>query len=218
MDQLYEMLFLGGLALAAIGWIWLLVLAYRTSMGWGVAVTLIPPAALLFIPQHWSRSKAPLGMILAGLLISGSPAIYTRVAPVDLGPHVATVEGETHITLTGWDQTNYAALRQWPNVAVLQMANRDVTDATLQLLEGATGLKELDISGSQVTDAGLATLAKLPALESLRLKNCAITDAGFTTHLAPHPKLLRLDLSGTQVTPAAIREWRKANPERRAMQ
>lgn len=218
MDELYEVLFLGGLALAAIGWIWLLVSAYRTSVGWGLAVTLIPPAALLFIPRYWGKSKAAVGVILAGLLISATPAIYTRVAPVDLGAHVAQVEGETHITLTGWDQQDYSAIRQWPAVAVLQMANADVTDETLKLLANAKQLRELDISDSRVTDDGLAIVAELPALEVLRLKNCGITDAGFKSHLLTHPKLMRLELTGTQVTPAVIREWRQPNPERRAMQ
>lgn len=218
MDELYEILFLGGLAFAAIGWVWLLVVAFRTSLAWGFIVLLIPPAAVWFIPKHWPRAKAPLGVVLAGLLISAAPAIYTHVASVDLGPHVSQVEGETHITLTGWDQHNYSALRQWPDVVVLQMANADVTDETLHLLAGAAKLKELDVSDSQVTDAGLAVVSELPALEILRVKNCRVTDAGFRDYLLPHPKLLRLELTGTQVTPEMVREWRKANPQRRAMQ
>ena len=216
--QLYEILFLGGLALAAIGWLWLVVVGFRTSKTWGWTLLLIPPTALIFIPRHWSRTKAPLGIMLAGLLISSAPAIYTRVAPIDLGLRVATVDNETHITLTGWDRQDYAALRQWPDVAVLQMANADVTDKTLQLLADCPRLRELDVSDSQVTDAGLATLATLAELHTLRLKNCRITDAGFREYLLNHPPLLRLELSGTEVTPEAIREWRKANPERRAMQ
>ena len=218
MDQLYEVLFLGGLALAAVGWVWMLVIAFRTQWWWGLAILLVPPAVLIFIPRHWPRTKPPLGVILAGLVVSAAPAIYTHVAPVDLGPHVTTVDGETHITLTGWDQQNYSALRQWPDVVVLQMANPDVTDETLRLLEGAPRLRELDISDSQVTDDGLSIVERLPDLEVLRLKNCRITDAGFTAHLAPHPKLMRLELTGASVTPDAIREWRKVNPQRRAMQ
>jgi Leucine-rich repeat (LRR) protein len=217
MDQLYEILFLGGLAVAAVGWIWLVIVAFRTSKTWGFLHLVAPPAALIFIPKHWSRTRAPLGVILAGLVLSSAPAVYTRVAPVDLGPLVKTVDGETHITLTGWDRQDYSALRQWPDVDLLQMANADVTDATLRLLESCPKLRELDVSDSQVTDAGLAVVAKLPLLENLRLKNCRITDVGFRNHLLPHPKLRQLELSGTQVTPEVIREWRKANPERRAM-
>lgn len=217
-DQLYEILFLGGLVLAALGWLWLVTIGFRTSKPWGWLLLLVPPTALLFIPKHWCRSRAAIGVILAGLLISSAPAIYTRVAPVDLGPLVKTVDGDMHITLTGWDRNDYSVLRQWPNVVVLQMANADVTDDTLRLLEACPQLKELDVSDSQVTDAGLAVAARLPQLVALRLKNCRVTDAGFREHLLPHQKLLRLDLTGTQVTRTAIREWRKINPERRAMQ
>lgn len=218
MDRLYEYLFLGGLALAAIGWLWLVVVAFRTRRWWGWLILIVPPAAVLFITRNWRTARAPLGVILAGLLISSSPAIYTRVAPIDLGPRLTIVDGETHITLTGWDQQDYSVLRQWPDVVVLQMANPDVTDQTLALLKSCPRLRELDVSGSQATDVGLEVLASLPQLEVLRLKNCRITDAGFREHLLPHPGLLRLELSGTLVTPEAVREWRQANPQRRAMQ
>jgi hypothetical protein len=218
MDRLYEILFLGGLVVAALGWLWLLGAAFRTHRRWGLLVLLVPPAALLFAAKHWPRAKAPLGVVAAGLLISAAPAIYTRVAPIDLGPRREIVDGEVHITLTGWDRQDYAVLRQMPDVVVLQMANPDVTDETLRMLANCPRLKELDVSDSQVTDAGLVTLAQLPELAVLRLQNCRVTDAGFREHLAPLPKLLRVDLTGTQVTPEAVREWRKANPERRALQ
>jgi hypothetical protein len=218
MDTLFEALFFGGLLLAAVGWVWMLVLAFRTRWTWGVLVLLVPPAALVFGARHWRRSRVPLGLFLAGLLIAASPAVYTRLAPIDLGPRVTVVDGERHITLTGWDRRDYAALRQWPDVVVLQMANADVTDDTLKLLNGFNRLRELDISDSQVTDAGLAVVATLPELTTLRLKNCRISDAGFREHLLPHPKLVRLELTGTQVAPEVVQEWRKANPRRRAMQ
>jgi hypothetical protein len=218
MDRLYEGLFLGGLALAAVGWVWLIIAAFRVRPAWGLAVLLIPPAAIGFMIQHWGRAKAPTGVLLAGLLIAGAPAIYTRVAPVDLGPRRTIVEGEVHITLTGWDQSDYSVLRQFRDVSVLQMANADVTDDTLALLAGCERLKELDVSDTQVSDAGLTAIAQLPAIEVLRLRNCKVTDDGFREHLLPHAKLNRLDLTGTAVTAGVIREWRKANPERRAMQ
>ncbi|MEZ6065281.1 MAG: hypothetical protein R3B90_06145 [Planctomycetaceae bacterium] len=217
MDQLYEYLFLGGIALAVVGWLWLLVAAFRVSWKWGLGILLVPPVAVFFIIRHWRLAKPPIGIVLAGLVLAAAPAIYTRVAPIDLGPRQTVVDGETHITLTGWDQRNYQVLRQWPGVAVLQMANPDVTNDTLRLLEESSRLRELDISDSQVTDDGLAIVGKLPVLETLRLKNTAITDAGFRTHLLEHPTLLRLDVTGTKVSSELIREWRKANPQRRAM-
>jgi len=217
-DTVYEALFLGGLLLAAIGWAWLVAVAFRTSRKWGLLVALVPPSVVFFAARCWRQARAPLGVVVAGLVTAASPAIYTRVAPVDLGPRATLVDGERHLTLTGWDRTDYSVLRQYPEAVVLQMANADVTDDTLRLLEDLPELRELDISGSQATDAGLAVLAKLPQLETLRLKGCRITDAGFRVHLLPHPGLLRLDLVGTSVSPETVRAWRKANPQRRAMQ
>ena len=54
-------------------------------------------------------------------------------------------------------------------MAVLQMANPDVTDQSLESLREMKALRELDLNGSQVTDAGLEILKELPALASLRL-------------------------------------------------
>ena len=49
---------------------------------------------------------------------------------------------------------------------MLQMANPDVTDRTLESLKGMKALKELDLNDTQVTDAGLDILSDLPALEA----------------------------------------------------
>ena len=37
-----------GLALLVVGWLWMVVVAWRQRAGWGVAVLLFPPAGLLF--------------------------------------------------------------------------------------------------------------------------------------------------------------------------
>jgi Leucine-rich repeat (LRR) protein len=108
-------------------------------------------------------------------------------------------------------------LRARGDAVVLQMANPDVTDATLALVAGLRNLRELDLSHSQVTDAGLARLAGLPRLERLRLADTRITDAGLQAHLAPHPALKKLDLRGTQVSTETITAWRGAKPGRRAL-
>jgi hypothetical protein len=97
------------------------------------------------------------------------------------------------------------------------MANPDVTDGTLDDLDGMTRLRELDLNDTKVTDAGLAKLAKIGTLETLRLKDTAITDEGFREHLLPLAGLRELDLRGTKVTGATVREWKAAKPDRRAL-
>jgi len=38
------------------------------------------------------------------------------------------VDGQAHLTLTGWDRDDYSVLQARPQTVVLQMANADVTD------------------------------------------------------------------------------------------
>jgi hypothetical protein len=71
--------------------------------------------------------------------------------------------------LTGLKDFDYAALTSRRDTAVLQMANEDLTDHTLQYLKGMTHLHSLDVSGTQITDEGLRVLAELPRLRELRL-------------------------------------------------
>ena len=123
-------------------------------------------------------------MIGLGLVITGFPPLYRLLVPIDLGPRETIVDGQRHITLTGWDRKDYALLGSKHDVAVLQMANPDVTDQTLEHLKGMNRLKELDLNDTQVTDSGLKILRDLPALASLRLKNTKVTDQGFQESLA----------------------------------
>ena len=150
-------------------------------------------------------------------MITGFPPLYRLMVPIDLGPRETVVDGQRHITLTGWDRKDYALLGSKHDVAVLQMANPDVTDQTLEHLKGMNRLEELDLNNTQVTDSGLKILRDLPALASLRLKNTKVTDQGFQESLAGKATLMQLDLRGTQVSRDAVQAWRKAKEGRRAM-
>ncbi|HSO84247.1 hypothetical protein [Thiocapsa sp.] len=206
-----------GFGLLAVSWIWFAVVAWRRSRPWGVAVALFPPAGLLFAVGRFHAVRGPLVLGLSGVLLAAGPPVVNRLLPVDLGPRDVLVDGERHITLTGWDRHDYRLLEGATDVVVLQMANADVTDETLALLAGMDRLRELDLNESAVTDAGLARLAASTRLERLRLANTGITDAGFRAFLMPHPSLLELDLRGTSVSAETISEWRKAKPGRRAL-
>jgi hypothetical protein len=208
---------LAGLTLLLIGWIWLVRVAWRQRRAWGLGVLILPPAGLLFAVAHWPAARRPFLLGLVGLVAAATPPVLNRLLPVDLGPRDVLVEGERHLTLTGWDRKDYGVLRQRPDTVVLQMSNPDVTDDTLALVAGLAALRELDLSNSAVTDAGLARLAELPQLERLRLANTGITDSGLQAHLASHPTLRELDLRGAQVSKEAITAWRGAKPARRAL-
>jgi hypothetical protein len=192
-------------------------LAFLATLG-SVAVLLL--VALLVSLRRWPRSRRPLLLFLAGILLTATPFAYTHwVEPIVFRyfrpPYVATVDGEVHVTLTGIPNYDYAKLPRFQEAAVLQMANPDVTDETLKLLRGFTRLKELDLNDTAITDEGLAELQNCPGLETLRLKNTRITDAGFRAHLLARDGLKELDVRETQVKSATLREWKKQKEDRK---
>jgi hypothetical protein len=202
--------------LLLVGWIWLLARAFHTRWYWGISCLLIPPVALLFVVKHFRKAAPALAVLGLGTIIALLPYGYNLYQRhhIDLGPREKQVDGELHITLTGWDQSDYSFLRQRPNLVVLQLANRDVDDHVLDNLRGMEQLRELDLNDTQITDEGLAVLTTLPKLEELRLARTKITDEGFQKHLAGKESLKKLDLTGTAVKGKTKRDWKKAQQGR----
>ena len=217
-EQYGAHLMLAGFALLAIGWLWMAVKAFRDRAAWGVGVLVFPPLAPVYAVIRGPSAWGPSVVMALGLALAALPPLYTRMAPIDLGPRERVVDGERHITLNGWDRKDYSFLGSKSDAVVVQMANPDVTDATLESLRGFDNLRELDLNGSAITDAGLEVLKDLPALTSLRLRDTKITDAGFKASVAPLESLQRLDLTGTAVDRETVEAWKAAKPGRRAMQ
>lgn len=132
---------LGGLAVALLAWIWLIVRAFRTRRAWGFTSLVVPPVGLVFAARHPRKGFPPLGLLFFSLLIAATPALYTLFVPLDLKPRDRLVEGQQHLTLTGSNRKDYSILKLNPNVVVLQMANPDVTDETVELLRGMKSLQ-----------------------------------------------------------------------------
>lgn len=218
MMEKYGIMVLGlGAVLGLIGFLWLVVRAFRAHLVWGLVCLAFPPAAILFAVFHFRRAANPLMLLLvATLLMGGTLGLsYFLTQHASLGPREKIVDGELHLTLTGWDRTDYELLRTKPDTIVLQMANPDVTDETLQCLQGMSRLRELDLNDSQITDAGLPLLSRLPALRILRLRKTRITDQAFREHLAGKKTLLELDLRETEVASKTLRAWKAENKEQR---
>jgi hypothetical protein len=207
---------LAGLVVGAIGYIWLVIAAFKASKLWGFGVLLLPPLVLVFVLSHFRKSVAPLVLLLISGVLLGAPyAINYYIEQfVDLGPREKIVSGELHITLTGWHEADYSFLEKKRSAVVLQMANPDVTDQTLNYLRGMDQLRELDLNDTQVTDEALPLVAGLPRLEELRLARTKISDEGFRKHLSDKESLLKLDLTGTKVKGKSKREWKKAKAGR----
>jgi hypothetical protein len=201
----------GGALLGVVGFIWLIVRAFRQRRLWGVALIVFPPAALLFILRHLRKAAGPVCMLLlAGVVVAAPYAVnYYEHHFVPLKPYEQIVDGELRITLTGLKDFDYSAMREKPQAVVLQMANPDVDDRTLENLKGMDHLSELDLNGTQITDEGLSIVAALPQLKTLRIAGTKITDDGFHKHLFSKESLVHLDLTGTEVKGKTKRDWKK---------
>jgi hypothetical protein len=208
----------GGVVVAALAWIWLLVRAFRQDRRWGLSSLVVPPVGLFFAGRHPRKAAAPLFLWVLSLLVAATPALYTLFVPLDLGPREKLVDGQRVLTLTGWDRKDYSLLKLKPDVVVLQMANPDVTDQSLEPLKVMKALEDLDLSGTQVTNAGLEMLKQLPALATLRVARTKITDQGFRDALLAKDSLMQLDLRGTQVSHETAKAWKEAKPGRRLKQ
>ncbi len=213
-------LFAGAL-LVLIGFLWLIRNGWKTRRWLGVllALTAYLGTPLIFGLIRFRQNKRPLLLVIAGLLLGAVPVGANRAYEFvfGIGERDRIINGERHLTLTGWDRDDYAGLLSWKkDTVVLEMGNADVTDATLRLLPQLTQLKELTLNDTMITDEGLETLKKLSSLESLRLARTKITKEGITTLLAdPPPKLLQIDVSGNSIPASALRKWKNVDGDHR---
>lgn len=184
---------------------------------WLIQLLLVRVLNWVSAERVWALKIWPAVLISLGIIGLTLPAAITHFVPPDLGPHDVLVEGERRITLTGWDRSDYAVLILVSDARVLQMANEDVNDETLEYLRSWTNLRELDVAGAHITDAGLQMMKQHTTLEKLILSRTKITDAGLQPLLDQLPHLKQLDVRETAITPALIRSWRKADPQRKAL-
>jgi len=63
-------MFMVGIVIAAIGGIWLLVLAFRENFIWGIGTIIVPFVSLIFVALHWGKTWKPfLVNVIGGVLI-----------------------------------------------------------------------------------------------------------------------------------------------------
>lgn len=218
-EQTLFAVMIAGLAVVAVGYLWLVVRAFRTGFWWGVATILLGPlGGLVYFLAHFARAAAPLGVMLLGGLVAVAPLVYTNLVPP---PKVVVTEekdGEKRGTLTGATESDLVEyLKANRDLGVLQMAGRkEVTDEVLaEHVRGMPNLRELDVNDTPITDKGLEALASLPKLEALRIARTKATPEGVQTHVLSLKGLKSIDVGGLNVPAKALREWKNADPENR---
>src|SRR5437763_17115983 len=111
MEAYYLYVLIAGAAIFAAGCLWLVVAAFRTHVGWGLATALLPRlGGLMFLSGRPDRAKRPFALLLLGAVVVAGTFAVNRVASryVDFGLRDKIVDGERHVTLTGWKDGNYA--------------------------------------------------------------------------------------------------------------
>lgn len=98
------------------------------------------------------------------------------------------------------------------NIAQLDLARTQVTDAGLDILAKLPKLEMLDLRATGVTDAGIEKMAQAKALTSLNLTATGVTDAG-VEKLATLPVLSKIYLWNSKVTDAGVAKLAAALPK-----
>jgi hypothetical protein len=93
MELSMQVLLIGGLAIAAIAWLWLIVSASREGAGWGLGTLFLPPLGLVFALRHAQRAVGPLVLFIVGLLAGAAPAFYALTTPVDASRSTGAGQG-----------------------------------------------------------------------------------------------------------------------------
>jgi hypothetical protein len=205
-----------GAALLLVGFIKLVAAAFRYRLAWGLGTLLVLPAPF-FVLNHFRKAVGAVLVMFLGVAVAVAPLVIDKfhLFPVEVKPIEKTVEGEPTLTVTGLTDFDYATLKDKPYLEVLQMANEDVTDQTLENLKGLKSLHELDLSNTQVTDEGLKVLSELPRLAILKLNGTKVTDEGIRQYIFPLESLMQLSLERTKTTRPTRLEWREAKQGRR---
>lgn len=206
-DRFVFPLLIAGMAVAAIGLLWLLVRAFRTG----------------FV----AKAILPVLVVAIGLAVAGFGPVYNRVVkpPVDTKVKVeekVTSTGETvqELTGTGADTDELKAkLAAAKHYSVIQIADKGLTDDDLTVLEGMDRLTFIDLNDNPVTDATLERLVKLPSLTRLYAARTGMTATGVKQHVLDNPecKLTEIDFRGLTppVSGKDLREWKAKDKDRR---
>jgi hypothetical protein len=164
------------------------------------------------------RAFLPVLVVLLGVAVAGFIPVYNTInqPPVQT---TAQVFGDS-ITITGAKKDQLAVVLGHKGWKTIQAANAGLTDEELTGLDGMSELGFLDLNDNPVTDATLERLVKLPKLTKLFVARTKITPEGVAKHVLTNPdcRLTELDLTGLNVPGKDIRDWKNADKNRKVNQ
>lgn len=218
-EQFGFAILVAGIVVAAIGYLWLILRAFRTSVGWGIATLFLPLIGpLAYLAKHSPRAKSPVTLVLLGLVLIFLPLAINAAFGEKQAQHALqrTTGGMKEFTNTNAVNPDYDSISANLDLEIVQAARTDFTDDIAERLRGLTKLKTLDLSDSTITDKSLAIIAGLPALEKLSLARVkGITEAGFQDTVLKMASLKEIDVRGTAIKVETLRVWRATGPDRK---
>lgn len=92
-----------GLLLSLVGGLWLVILAFRQSLLWGLAVFFIPLASLFFIVKYWTEARTPFFVSLVSLVLILVGASFGALTVSPLGAVVPSGSGMAGTETAGFE-------------------------------------------------------------------------------------------------------------------
>ncbi len=85
MDAVGIGLIILGFVLSAVGNIWIIILAFRKHIGWGIATLLLPFVGFVFVCMNWNQAGKPFLIYLLSIAFIGggfaiSPTMQKNLA------------------------------------------------------------------------------------------------------------------------------------------
>jgi len=99
---------------------------------------------------------------------------------------------KTHVTelkLNNSDPIDFSALRDFPNLRILNLGHTNLHDIDLVNLQDLDQLEQLNLYGTKITDAGLMKLAECQRLKVLYLWDTKVSESGINELKKKRPKL-----------------------------
>jgi len=116
-----------GVIISLVGGVWLVILAFRQSLLWGLATVFIPFAALVFAVMFWDEAKRPFFISIAG------SAVATLAAFLAVGAGVHRLAGDmVEIGESDWQAGGDSAFVAPTAVPTLPAPESTVPDATVE--------------------------------------------------------------------------------------
>lgn len=143
-----------------------------------------------------------------------NPANWLDVMPAGLKGTSAEDVTAIRLDEQATDELVAYIAEHFPNVHSLYLSRGRITSGGLLVLKNCPKLAFLDVSDTDVDDALGELLPHLPKLTTLFAMNTNVGD-GFARAAAEHPLLEYCPIEGTNVTPAAVAEWKAARPKTR---